>query len=214
VLSLVGGTAFAILVIVWSLQQPSKDTLWYEVARTCLQVIGVAVLGGIVALSINSWQEERKQTAESLERQRARENEKAQSREEKATRILEEQRREFQLRTSLLDRAVQCAQRMYVNCQHVRRLQKDASKAPPTAHVSWGAAELAERKTIEALMSFDQIYLEFSAEAAALETELGARYGIPPEYDTGEDTRHEADTGAVEANRGKPMFAGIRSMTC
>jgi hypothetical protein len=190
VLSLVGGIAFAVLVIVWSLKQPSKDTLWCEVVTTCLQVIGVAVFGGIVALAINNWQEERRQTADRLERQRVSENEKAQLREERAARVLEEYRRQFQLRTSLLDRAVQCAQKMYVNRQHIRRLQKDISKRQPMTDVSGRLTEL-EQKTIDALLNFDQIYLEFSAEAASLEIELGARYGIPPEYDSGEDSRSD-----------------------
>jgi hypothetical protein len=138
-----------------------------------------------------------KTTAEGLERQRARDNEKAQSREEKAARILEEQRREFQLRTSLLDRAVQCAQKMYATAS-MFVVCKRTFRRHGGREMYHGPAELAERRTIEALMNFDQIYLEFSAEEAALEIELGARYG---EYDMGEDLMQETDTSAIEANR-------------
>jgi len=57
-------------------------------------------------------------------------------------------------------------------------------------------------------MNFDQIYLEFSAEAAAPEIELGARYGMPPEYDMSENLMQETDTSAIEVNR--PGEAHVR----
>ncbi len=170
VLAAIVVVTLTILLIIWIGVRPQNTTLAYELAKTCLQILGVAVVGGLVGLAINSWQDERKRGVDALETARREANENVQRLEEQAAKELEEQRRQhaadleiqrelFRLRTSLLDRAARCAQRMYVVCQHVRRVQRDVGNLPN-----------------EVRGQLDTAYLDFSAEAAALETEFRARF--------------------------------------
>jgi hypothetical protein len=153
VLSLVAVGTLGVLAGVWVLANPLKDTLWYEVAKTCLQGISVAVIGGIVTIATYMLQHDRQRADQDL-----------QTRREEADRELERQREEFDRRAALLNRASRCAQKMFVTCQHIRRVQADHQD------------DQAIVKEARALL--DQAYLEFSAEAEALEMELGAWYGI------------------------------------
>jgi hypothetical protein len=75
-------------------------------------------------------------------------------------------REDFELRAGLLDRATRCAQTMFVTCQHVRRVNSDNPGS---------SGEPARR---EARTLLDTTYRRFSSEAEAIETVLGARYGI------------------------------------
>jgi membrane protein implicated in regulation of membrane protease activity len=142
VLSSVAVGTLGILAGVWVLANPLKDTLWYEVAKTCLQVISVAVIGGIVTIATYKLQHDRQRADQELERRRE----------------------EFDRRATLLNRASRCAQKMFVTCQHVRRVQADHQD---------DQIIVKEAQTL-----LDQAYLDFSAEAEALEMELGAWYGI------------------------------------
>lgn len=77
-----------------------------ELIRVCLQVIGVGVVGAVVALAAG--------TLESARRTRT----------ERAASYSEQ----LEIRSSLTGRATTCAQRMFVTCQHIRREQRDASQ--------------------------------------------------------------------------------------
>lgn len=77
-------------------------------------------------------------------------------------------REDFEIRTSIVERAARTAQEMFMVCQHARRAQKLAADNAPI-HV-----EARDR----ALRDLDVAYLKFSAESAALETVLGARFGV------------------------------------
>jgi hypothetical protein len=80
----------------------------------------------------------------------------------------ENKREAFELRTKLLEQASRTAQTMYVTCQHTRRVLRDNSGNT--------ADEVKRREQI--LTALDDSYRQFSADATALETVLGARYGI------------------------------------
>jgi hypothetical protein len=132
--------AVGILVSLWLIAAPRPNELTYEMAKTCLQVIGLTVIGGILTAATASAQQARQDDAE----------------------VLERQREEFKVRTALLDRSTRCAQEMFITCQHVKRVKKD----DPEGVAATKARELLGRT-----------YLEFSTEALAIETELGARFG-------------------------------------
>jgi hypothetical protein len=158
VILIVASVAFGVLAAVWIVVNPVKDTLWYEVAKTSLQVLGVAVIGGIVTFATARFQQDR----QSAERKR-------EEKRQKAEQDLEKLREEFDRRAALLDRTSRCAQKMFVTCQHVRRVQRDHSPEK----------DQKDQDTLaEARMFLDETYRDFSAEAAALQVELGARYGI------------------------------------
>lgn len=135
--------AAGIFTYVWLIVKPGQNELPYEVAKTCLQVIGVTVIGCFLTAATSFVQQGRQDAAKALERQRE----------------------DFKVRTSLLDRSTRCAQDMFVTCQHVRRVKKD-TVADPEGPAATKAREL-----------LDRTYLEFSTEAQAIETELGARFG-------------------------------------
>lgn len=156
VLALISISALGVLVCVWWLANPSKDTLWYEVAKTSLQVLGVAVIGGLVTVATSTLQHNRQLQ---LDKDRKKDLADAES--------LERQREQFKIRATLLDRTASCAQRMFVTGQHVRRMQSDSARAE-------GSSPMAP----DTLALLDDAYLQFSAEAAALQIELGARFGI------------------------------------
>ncbi len=44
--------AVATLVTILTVGNPARDTLWYEAAKTCLQVLGVVLVGGIVTIHL------------------------------------------------------------------------------------------------------------------------------------------------------------------
>jgi hypothetical protein len=159
ILGSVCAVAITVLILVWLLKHPMKDTLWYEVAKTALQVLGVAVVGGIITVATSTYQHERQAADKDLETRRRADADEA-----------ENVRQEFNLRTALLDRSSKCAQKMFVTCQDVRRKQADYfGKKDPISTAKWE----------EARSLLDRSYLDFNAEAEAIETELGARYGIP-----------------------------------
>jgi hypothetical protein len=66
-------STFGILAAVWLVVNPAKDTLWYEVAKASLQVLGVAVIGGIVTFATTKFQQDRQNADQKFqaERQRA-----------------------------------------------------------------------------------------------------------------------------------------------
>jgi hypothetical protein len=99
-----------------------------EVIKICLQVIGVGVVGAVLAAAAA--------TLESARRGR-----------EDRARVLREQ---FEVSSDLLSRRSQCAQSMYVRCQHYRRLQVSA-RAPA------GSRKARSRARAE----LDLAYLEF-----------------------------------------------------
>jgi hypothetical protein len=85
------------------------------------------------------------------------------------TRSWQNRRELFDLRTSELERATRTAQRMYVACQHARRLLRDVKGSGP--------GDEGRRAAVRAELS--EVYLgEFSPEAALIETVLGARFGV------------------------------------
>lgn len=146
--------AIGVLAAVWLIAQPKRDELTYELAKTCMQVIGITVIGGVLTAATSSVQQARQEDAAALERQR---QEDAQA--------LERQREDFKVRTSLLDRSSRCAQEMFATCQHVRRVRTDAGVDDP------------EGQAVKARELLDHAYLHFSTESLAIETELGARFG-------------------------------------
>jgi hypothetical protein len=165
--------------------RPASNTLGFELAKTCLQVLGVAIVGGLVTLTINVWHEERKQiaqeTAEAAEGIR-KVNEEA----------LERQRQQYKLRISLVDRMTRCAQTMYVVLQHIRRIQKDSTRTTPPKLPPGAVFSVATPQ--QGRQQLDRAYLDFSSEAAALETEIRAWYRrgrtLPDEH---EDQRLQQD---------------------
>lgn len=146
--------AISILVALW-LAQPKPNELTYELAKTCMQVLGLTVIGGVLTAATSSVQQARQEDAQALERRR-----------QEDAKVLERQREDFKVRTSLLDRSSRCAQEMFATCQHVRRVKTDAVVDDPEGQAVTKAREL-----------LDRAYLEFSTESLAIETELGARFG-------------------------------------
>jgi hypothetical protein len=185
VLLATGLTALVALVLVWLFAEPVKDTLWYEVAKTSLQVLAVAAIGGIVTAAAADLQHKRQVAAGRLQYKReAFEADLQHERQQQEADIahawrqqevdLAHARQLFEIRTALLDQALRCAHGMFVTCQHVRRVRRDNGAKTPEAR--------AARESTEALL--DSAYLSFSSEGEALEGSLGARYGIlrlPPE---------------------------------
>lgn len=72
-------------------------------------------------------------------------------------------RQQFAIRAELVERVAHIAQTMYVACQHARRLLRETPD---------------ELRKAGILADLDKQYHDFSAGAAALETILGARYGV------------------------------------
>jgi hypothetical protein len=144
-LCLVGTIATGLLLALWS-QHPSKDTLEYEAAKTCLQVIGLVVLGGVVALATSRVETARQDEA------------------------LEHQEREesFKIRAELLDRTARCAAQMYVTCRHVERLQANGAAGDP--------AQSRHAALLAAPALLDERFLTFSAEGLTVQTEIEARF--------------------------------------
>lgn len=109
-----------------------------------IQVIGVAVVGGVVAFVFAALKEQYATTLSARDK------------------VLERLREDFEIRADLIKRTASCAQRMYVTCQHVARLQR------------WQVDD----ETLGAGMArLHETYLSFSPDAAAIETELEARFG-------------------------------------
>src|SRR5690349_2681551 len=115
VLLVVAVVTFGILATVWIVANPAKDTLWYEVAKTSLQVLGVVVIGGIVTFATTRFQQDRQSADQRLEadRQRAERAREAdrqradlrlEEERQRAERELEKQREAFDRRAALLDR--------------------------------------------------------------------------------------------------------------
>jgi hypothetical protein len=85
-----------------------------------------------------------------------------------------ERRREgFEVRTRLLNDTARVGQGMYVFLQHTRRLLIQANDADERA---------------VALVALDQRFLDFQQEAAALQTVLGARFGVVRAIQAGRTT--------------------------
>lgn len=170
---LIATVSAAVLLLVWIFVNPTSDTLWYEVSKACLQALGVAVIGGVVTVTTTRWQQASQRAQEAAEGRRKEAAEVTEAAHREASQLLERTRQEYQLRATLLSRAALCAQTMYVTCQHVRRIQRDAASMDPSQGATSEASELLQK----AAAQLDATYLEFSAEAAALETEFRARYG-------------------------------------
>ncbi len=79
------------------------------------------------------------------------------------TRSWEARRQNFELKTGLVEKAWRSAQKMFVACQHTRRILRGNPDATTRA---------------EALAALDETYREFSPDNAVLETILGVRYGM------------------------------------
>jgi hypothetical protein len=103
----------------------------------------------------------------------------------KLTSSIAARRENFEVQTRLLEQVSRTAQKMYVACQHTRRiLRKDA------ANTVRGA---------DALVALDNTYQEFSADAEVLETVIGARYGVswaPADQRTKETPASESNSNA------------------
>ena len=142
-LASVGVVVVFILAVVWR-QAPEKETLPYELAKMCLQVIGLVVLGGIVAFATSSVDHSRqKRAADALRHEES-----------------------FKIRADLLNRAARCAATMYVTCRHVERLRNNG---PQTTHIAEG-----HTASILGQPMFDEKFLSFSAEGLTLQTEIEA----------------------------------------
>lgn len=158
--------AVGVLMALWLIAQPKPNELTYELAKTCMQIIGITVIGGVLTAATSSVQQARQEDAAALERQRQEDAQALERQRQEDAKALERQREDFKVRTSLLDRSSRCAQEMFATCQHVRRVKTDAVEDDPE-----GAAVTKARELL------DRAYLEFSTESLAIETELGARYG-------------------------------------
>lgn len=119
--------AIGILMAIWLIAQPEPNELSYELAKTCMQVIGLTVIGGVLTAATSSVQQARQKDAEALERQRE----------------------DFKVRTSLLDRSSRCTQEMFATCQHVRRVKTDAVVDDPNGQAVTKARELLDRAYLE-----------------------------------------------------------------
>ena len=86
-LSLIG------LIIAWS-GHPASDTLRYEFAKTCMQVLAVAFFGGLAAIATSNFQHTRTQEADYLRQQAANERDNARTEAEASDRRLEQRRRD------------------------------------------------------------------------------------------------------------------------
>jgi hypothetical protein len=182
-LAVVAVAALAVLVVLWIPSGATKDTLEYELAKICMQVLGVAVIGGAVTFATSTFQQDReahrrwladvaerrreKADESDREKRRAAERQTAQVRAD-ADAAIERQRERFEVSSKLMTEATLCAQTMYVTCQHVRRATDDA--------LMQGSQSLDNAKTA-ALTQLHQSYLTFNARARAIQDELGARLG-------------------------------------
>jgi hypothetical protein len=110
------------------------------------------------------------------------------------SRTWETRRETFELKTKLLDQVARTAQTMYVTCQHTRRVLRDNYGNTPD--------EITRREQI--LATLDDAYLAFSADATALETVLGARYGIywSPQGEKQDGAKSESDKQGDSAAEG------------
>ena len=86
-LSLIG------LIIAWS-GHPASNTLRYEFAKTCMQVLAVAFFGGLAAIATSSFQYARTQETDHLRQQAANERDDARTEAEASDRRLEQLRRD------------------------------------------------------------------------------------------------------------------------
>lgn len=77
-------------------------------------------------------------------------------------------RQEYEIRTTLVERAARTAQEMYVACQHAYRADLASHEQNPNRR------EMRDR----VFRALDDAYLRFSADAASLETLFGARFGV------------------------------------
>jgi hypothetical protein len=116
VILIVAAVAFGVLAAVWIVVNPIKDTLWYEVAKTSLQVLGVAVIGGIVTFATARFQQDRQSAERAREADRQRADKALEAVRQRAERELEKQREAFDRRAALLDPTSRCAQKMFVTC--------------------------------------------------------------------------------------------------
>lgn len=177
-LILVGLGSIGLLSWVWAMLDPAVNTLGYELARILMQVIGVTVIGGVITLATSSWQEGRRQAAAELEDGRRKAAQAIEHERQDLEHRLARQREQFEIRASMLDRSSRCAQTMYVKCQHVARVQAGFRSGRGTA----------DREDATAMAELDEAYLLFNAEAAAVQTEVGARFGVFMADDT--ESRH------------------------
>lgn len=190
-LLLIATAALLVLAYFWTQGGAAAgDPRALEVVKVCMQVIGVGVIGAFVTVGAATLESARRERAE---RERAR-------RESRAAEDVQH-REEFEIRSALMDRTTRCAQAMFVTCQHVRRMQKDAESAPI------GAGRLRRR----ARRLLDEEYLSFATEARALESLIMARYtSTPSPDDRGGPSGHEtAVTGTGMPGTGEAR-TGIR----
>lgn len=149
------GLGASLLLIFVATKNPSPNSIPFELAKSLLQVLVVVVLGGVVTAVAANLQNKRATDAATLQNTRA---EQAMNQ--------TYAREQFEVRTKLLERALLCAQTMYVMSQHTLRGDK--------------LLENIGARVPESDKALDDAYRSFSAESAAIDGELSARYGKAP----------------------------------
>ena len=150
----------------------SQNTLEFEAAKTCLQVLGLVVLGGVVASATSS-----------VERSRQDEAELRQYHDE-----------EFKVRAQLLERATRCADKMYMSCRFVERLQDSGG-------TDNGSGDDGHGRGVCVPEFLHDAFLEFSAEGLTVRGEIGARFATAPS--PGPAKRAEPRTGTKDITIGE-----------
>jgi hypothetical protein len=136
--------AIGVFVGDWMWRHPAANTLDFELAKASLQALAVGLIAGLVAIATTRFTHIRQSITEDAEKRH----------------------KDFERRAAILDRASQCAQKMFASCEHLRLLQVDRS--PKRAK----RKELAEARAL-----LDKAYVDFYLDAEGLLLELGARYG-------------------------------------
>ncbi|XUL93989.1 hypothetical protein ACQ86D_51390 [Streptomyces galilaeus] len=143
------------------MMQLATLTFTEEIGKTLFGALATALFVSIAGyFAAGRWSQareaERLKSEKELERQR-----------EDDERAREAARREFEVRTQLVERVSAEAARLYIICQHTRRVLSDMEEASPK-----------EELRTRILNSLDEAYLSFSANSLTLENLIGARYGV------------------------------------
>jgi hypothetical protein len=148
-------TVALLLTFMWP---PQPKEMRFELGKASFQVLAIAVAGGLITFATARFQHAR----------------------QAADRAADRRHEENEIRAILLDRASRCAQTMYVTCQHVRRKQADYRDTNAVPQLPWlRSPQRAAWEEAQTLL--DQTYCEFNAEARAVQTVIGVRFGGGPE---------------------------------
>ena len=159
------------IAVLWLMQKdPPSGTPQFEALKTAFQVLGIVLIGAVIAAATGTLEEARRRRATYEADMRTWLASEDQRDREELANLERASDEEFEIRAALLGRTTRCAQGMYVTCQHVARRLADAQSHPDVI--------ARDKQTAQAIALLHEEYRTFATEARALQIQIGARFPI------------------------------------